>query len=127
MNRTKFIAVSVLALTLGKMWTLPAFAASMTQVSRATWGASGVPAYMEMYIYVPDQLAAKPPIIVSAHSCGSTENGQLGNIPQIKAAADKNGFILILPDNPGQNCWDVGSSKSLKHDGGAIRKQSHKW
>jgi poly(hydroxyalkanoate) depolymerase family esterase len=39
-------------------------------------------------------------------------------IPKIKAAADANGFILILPDNPGQNCWDVGSAQSLKHDGG---------
>ena len=35
-----------------------------------------------------------------------------------KAAADAQGFILILPDNPGQNCWDVGTTKSLKHDGG---------
>jgi poly(hydroxyalkanoate) depolymerase family esterase len=42
----------------------------------------------------------------------------MGNIPKFKAAADTNGFILILPDNPGQNCWDVGSSQSLKHDGG---------
>src|SRR6185369_3959849 len=62
--------------------------------------------------------AAKPPIMVSAHSCGSTATGQIGNIPKSKAAADKNGFILILPDNPGQNCWDVGAKASLTHDGG---------
>jgi poly(hydroxyalkanoate) depolymerase family esterase len=43
----------------------------------------------------------------------------MGNIPKIKAAADANGFILILPDtNPMQNCWDVGSTKALTHDGG---------
>ena len=35
-----------------------------------------------------------------------------------KAQADAQGFILILPDNPGQNCWDVGAAMSLKHDGG---------
>ena len=46
--------------------------------------------------------------MVSSHSCGSTATGQIDNIPKIKAAADANGFILILPDNPKQNCWDVG-------------------
>jgi poly(hydroxyalkanoate) depolymerase family esterase len=73
---------------------------------------------MQMYIYVPAKLAASPPIVVSAHSCGSSATGQMGNIPKTVAAADASGFILILPDNPGQNCWDVGSAQSLKHDGG---------
>jgi acetylxylan esterase len=87
-------------------------------VPRSTWGASGVPSYMQMYVYVPDKLASKPPIYVSSHSCGSTATGQMGNIPLSKAAADSNGFIMILPDNPGQNCWDVGTTASLTHDGG---------
>ena len=87
-------------------------------VPRATWGATGVPSYMQMYIYVPDAVAAKPPIYISCHSCGSTATGQIGNIPMAKAQADAQGFILILPDNPGQNCWDVGTTMSLKHDGG---------
>jgi poly(hydroxyalkanoate) depolymerase family esterase len=96
----------------------PARAASLTMVPRGTWGATGVPSYMQMYIYVPDKLATKPPIYVSSHSCGSSATSQLGNIPLSKAAADSNGFIMILPDNPGQNCWDVGTTASLKHDGG---------
>src|SRR6185369_13422765 len=33
--------------------------------------------------------------------------------------ADKNGFIMILPDNPNQNCWDVGTSQALTHNGGS--------
>ena len=82
-----------------------------------------MPSYVKMYIYVPDKLATKPPILVSAHSCGSNATGQMGNIPKIKAAADSNGFILILPDNPGQNCWDVGAKDtSLKHDAGGDTK-----
>jgi poly(hydroxyalkanoate) depolymerase family esterase len=93
--------------------------AAQTQVSRSTWaGSVTLPSYIEMYVYVPTKLATKPPIMVSSHSCGSTATGQMGNIPKTKAAADANGFIIILPDNPGQNCWDVGSSASLKHDGG---------
>ncbi len=103
-------------LLLGLLVAAPAGAASLQQVN--DWGATGVPSYSKKYIYVPDKLAAKPPILVSAHSCGSTATGQMGNIPKIKAAADANGFILILPDNPGQNCWDVGAPNSLKHDGG---------
>jgi poly(hydroxyalkanoate) depolymerase family esterase len=94
-------------------------AATMTQVSRSTWtGGVTLPSYVEMYIYVPDKVATNPPILVSSHSCGSTASGQMGNMAKTKAAADKNGFIMILPDNPGQNCWDVGSKQSLTHDGG---------
>jgi len=111
----------VSAAFLGLFVAAPAHAASLTQVN--DWGASGVPSYLKMYIYVPDKLATKPPILVSGHSCGSTATGQMGNIPKIKAAADANGFILILPDNPGQNCWDVGAKDtSLKHDGGGDTK-----
>jgi poly(hydroxyalkanoate) depolymerase family esterase len=94
-------------------------AASLVQVNRATWaGSVTLPSYMQMYIYVPDNRAAKPPIYISAHSCGSTATGQMANIPKAKAAADAQGFILILPHNQDRNCWDVGSMKALTHDGG---------
>src|SRR6185369_7910364 len=33
--------------------------------------------------------------------------------------ADKNGFIMILPDNKPQNCWDVGTMQALTHNGGS--------
>src|SRR5450631_1842304 len=112
------LAVASICLGLGLLAAGPARAASLTMVDRATWGATGVPSYMQMYIYVPANLATKPPIYVSCHSCGSTATGQIGNIPLAKAAADMYGFILVLPDNPGNNCWDVGTSMSLKHDGG---------
>src|SRR5579863_5526374 len=120
MNRYRKCAFAIASacLGLGLCAALPAQGASLTMVPRSTWGASGVPSYMEMYIYVPDKLATNPPIYVSSHSCGSTATGQLGNIPISKAAADSNGFIMILPDNPGQNCWDVGTTASLSHNGG---------
>ncbi|HKO49056.1 MAG TPA: PHB depolymerase family esterase [Polyangiaceae bacterium] len=120
-HRYRSPVVALSSLFLGLFVAAPAGAASLQQVSN--WGASGVPSYVQMHIYVPDTVAAKPPIVVSAHSCGSTASGQMGNIPKIKAAADKNGFILILPDNPGQNCWDVGAKDtSLKHDAGGDTK-----
>ena len=81
-----------------------------------------------MYVYVPATKAAKPPIVVSSHSCGSTASGQIGNIPKSIAAADKHGFIIILPDNPGQNCWDVGTTRHPSSTTAAVtRKPSPRW
>jgi poly(hydroxyalkanoate) depolymerase family esterase len=118
--RNRAFAAASICLGLGLFAPLPAWAASLVQVDRATWTAGvSLPSYMQMYIYVPDRLATKPPILVSSHSCGSMASGQWDNITKIKAAADANGFILILPDsNPMRNCWDVGSTAALKHDGG---------
>ena len=119
MHRYRNHLLAIASIFLGLLVAAPARAQSLTEVTRATWaGSVSLPSYVQMYIYVPTKLATKPPIVVSGHSCGSTATGQMGNIPKTKAAADANGFILILPDNPGQNCWDVGSSQSLKHDGG---------
>jgi len=113
------LLLGVTSLALGLLIGMPARAASLAQINRSDWtGGVTLPSYVQMYIYVPDKVATNPPIIVSAHACGSSASGQLGNTPSIKAAADKNGFIMVLPDNPGQNCWDVGSAQSLKHDGG---------
>ena len=120
MNRYRSHVLAIVSLCLGLVVSVPARAASLTQVTPAsTWsGGASLPSYVSMYIYVPSAVASKPAIVVSGHSCGSSATGQMGNIPKTQAAADKYGFILILPDNTGQNCWDVGSSKSLKHDGG---------
>jgi acetylxylan esterase len=119
MSRYRSRVLAGASLSFGMLVALPAHAASLTEVSRSTWaGSVTLPSYLQMYIYVPDKVAATPPIVVSAHSCGSTATGQMGNIPLTVAAADSSGFILILPDNPGQNCWDVGSTQSLTHDGG---------
>jgi len=119
MKSHRMLVLSAALFSLGLLAAAPARAASLVQVARATWlGGATVPSYMQMYIYVPDRVAAKPPIYISCHSCGSTATGQISNIPMAKAQADAQGFILILPDNPGNNCWDVGTANSLKHDGG---------
>ncbi len=121
MNRYPNPLLAIASIALGLLVTVPARAAALTQVTpTSTWsGGVTVPSYIQMWIYVPTAVAAKPPIVVSAHSCGSTASGQMGNITHFQAAADKLGFILVLPDNPGQNCWDVGSSQALTHNGGS--------
>lgn len=100
----------------------PVRAASLQPVS--DWGASGVPSYISMYIYVPDRLATNPPILVVAHYCGGSAAGVFGQAQGggIVAAADQYGFIMIFPQTANSassaRCWDVGSVQSLTHDGG---------
>ena len=108
----------IASLSFGLFATQTAHAASVTKVERTTWGATGVPSYVTMFIYVPDRMAEKPPVVVACHSCGTPVDGFKNSISGILAAADKNGFIVILPEATGRNCWDVGNPNSLKHDGG---------
>lgn len=116
MNRYLPYIYTLAGVSLGLLATEPAEAATVTKVN--SWGASGVPSYVSMYIYVPDQLAAKPPVVVACHSCGTPVEGYVNSITGIRDAADRNGFIIILPEATGRNCWDVGTSQSLTHDGG---------
>ena len=118
MKRYRTYGIAIASISLGLLAAAPARAASVTMVPRATWGATGVPSYMQMYIYVPDRVATKPPIYISCHSCGSTAPNQINNLPVTKPQADAQGFIILLPDNQPNNCWDVGTTMSLKHEGG---------
>jgi acetylxylan esterase len=117
-----FVRAFGLTMALGLVAARPAVAASLQPVSN--WGASGVPTYISMYIYVPDKVAADPPILVVAHFCGGSASAVFGQAQTggVVAAADKYGFIMIFPQttNPATSpdCWDVGSKASLTHDGG---------
>lgn len=94
-------------------------AATSQKVEQSVWGVSGLPSYVNMYIYVPDKVAAKPPILVASHHCQGTAASTYSETKSsFVSLADKNGFIIIFPEATGHNCWDVGSAKSLKHDGG---------
>ena len=97
----------------------PAQAATSQKVEQSVWGVSGLPSYVNMYVYVPDKVAAKPPILVASHHCQGTAASTYSETKSsFVSLADKNGFIIIFPEATGHNCWDVGSAKSLKHDGG---------
>jgi acetylxylan esterase len=96
-----------------------ASAASLQPVAGGEWGNAGLPSYVNMYIYVPDKLADKPPIVVASHHCQGTGTSTYNETKSsFVAAADKLGYVMIFPEATGHNCWDVGSAKSLKHDGG---------
>jgi poly(hydroxyalkanoate) depolymerase family esterase len=71
-----------------------------------------------MYVYVPDHVAPNPPILVLLHYWGGGASGVFAEAQAggIVAAADQNGFIMVVPQNP--DCWDYSSPQSLTHDGG---------
>ncbi|EGP83276.1 putative acetyl xylan Esterase/Acetylesterase [Zymoseptoria tritici IPO323] len=89
--------------------------ASLTQVSNFGNNPSGV----KMFVYVPQNVQAKPPVILVLHACAwnapnffaSTKYGQL---------ADQYGYVLVYGGTPTDGaCWDVSSSQTLTHDGGS--------
>jgi acetylxylan esterase len=116
MNSNRVLVI--VPLSLGLLFAVPARAASLQKVNQSEWGVSGLPSYVNMYIYVPDKPATKPPILVASHHCQGTASGFFSEVKSLVSLADKNGFIMIFPEATGHNCWDVGSDKSLKHDGG---------
>jgi poly(hydroxyalkanoate) depolymerase family esterase len=114
-NRYPILAIAFC----GLVTAAPAHAASMQKVNQSDWwaGVSGLPSYVNMYIYVPDKVATTPPIVVAPHHCGGTASSTYSEMSSLVSIANTNGFIMVIPEATGQNCWDVGSSRSLKHDG----------
>jgi len=91
-----------------------AFAASLQRVS--DFGSN--PTRINMYIYVPDKLAASPAIIVAMHPCGGSGTSFFSST-RLPSYADTNNFILIYPDTPNMSrCWDVQNAATLTHNGG---------
>ncbi|KAH9886829.1 carbohydrate esterase family 1 protein [Xylariomycetidae sp. FL2044] len=91
-------------------------AASLEQVT-SDFGPN--PRNVSFYIYVPDQLAESPPVLVNPHWChGDAQACYAGS--QYATLADQYGFIVIYPDSPNtaDKCWDVSSSATLTHDAG---------
>jgi poly(hydroxyalkanoate) depolymerase family esterase len=78
---------------------------------------ASVPSYITMFEYVPAKLAAHPPIVVAAHFCSGNASAMFGEASGIVALSEQYGFLMIFPQTS-NNCWDVGSTKSLTHDGG---------
>ncbi|HEY6723298.1 MAG TPA: PHB depolymerase family esterase [Polyangiaceae bacterium] len=107
------------ALGVGLSVTLPTHAASLQQIDQSVWwqGVTDLPSYVNMFLYVPDQLASSPPVVVAPHHCQGDGPGTFSEMASLVTLADQRGFIMIFPEATGQNCWDAGSDRSLKHDG----------
>jgi acetylxylan esterase len=72
-----------------------------------------------LFLYVPPNLQANPPILVNPHWCHGDANAAFVG-SQFAALADQYGYIVIYPDSPNleDKCWDVSSPETLTHNGG---------
>ncbi|TDZ38052.1 putative acetylxylan esterase A [Colletotrichum spinosum] len=77
------------------------------------------PTGTRMWLYVPNNLAAKPAVVVGIHWCsGSAQAYYQGS--QWARYAETYGYIVVYPQTPytRDNCWDVASKMTLTHNGG---------
>jgi endo-1,4-beta-xylanase len=108
--------LAFLLLQLAALFAAPrsASAASLQEVR----GFGNNPSNARMFIYVPDKLAAAPPVLVAIHYCGGNANAYFTGTGY-RALADQYGFIVVYPQTTSSDgCFDVHSDASLEHDGG---------
>ena len=92
-----------------------AWAGTFSQVN--SFGAN--PSGAKMFVYKPNNLAAKPAVIVAVHHCQGTAQSFYQSTPYAKFA-DTYGFLVIYPESPySGTCWDVSSKATQTRDGGA--------
>ncbi|MBN2195447.1 MAG: prolyl oligopeptidase family serine peptidase [Polyangiaceae bacterium] len=119
MDRYRHHLLAGASIGVGLLIGAPTRAASLMEVDQSDWwaGVSGLPSYVNMYLYVPESRATHPPIVVAPHHCQGTGPGTYSEMSSLVSLADQKGFIMIFPEATGQNCWDAGSERSLQHDG----------
>jgi acetylxylan esterase len=104
----------VLLLVAATVYVSSARAAELKEVT----GFGGEPGGARMFIYVPDQLAAAPPLLVAIHYCTGSAQAFF-NGTTYRSQADKHGFIVVYPETTASDrCFDVHSEATLRHDGG---------
>jgi acetylxylan esterase len=120
MNRFRAHLLAVALLSAGLLLAAPAQAGTYSKVNQSDWqqGVTGLPTYVNMYVYLPTTLATKPPVIVYTHHCQGSASSSHSSQSALEKIADSSGFIMLYPEATGQNCWDAGSKRSLKHGGG---------
>ncbi len=114
--RQRPFLIAGLVTAFGWLVVSPAKAAELTQING--WTTGNVPGDVSMHIYVPDQVAINPPLLLLVHYCGGTASAVFGQARGggIVDAADQRGFIMVVPSSG--RCWDVVSDKTRTRDGG---------
>jgi len=92
----------------------PAQAATLTEVTN--FGPN--PGNLRMYLYVPDNVAPRPGLLVAVHYCtGSGPAFYSGT--DFARLADQHGYIVVYPSvTASDGCFDVASTATLTHNGG---------
>src|SRR6185312_4134245 len=81
---------------------------------------ANLPSDVLMYVYVPDKVATKPPVLTLIHSCDSNAGIVLGQAGGLKSAADQYGFIIVAPQSNASSlrCWTTDSIQVWTRDKG---------
>ncbi|MEV4378055.1 PHB depolymerase family esterase [Streptosporangium sp. NPDC049644] len=105
--------VAALLVAVGLMTAPPAGAASLVEVT----GFGTNPTNLRMHLYVPNNVAARPAILVAVHYCtGSGPAFYSGT--EFASLADRYGFIVIYPSaTRSGSCFDVYSPGALTRNG----------
>ncbi|GLH99012.1 extracellular catalytic domain type 1 short-chain-length polyhydroxyalkanoate depolymerase [Phytohabitans aurantiacus] len=109
------LLAAVLTVAAALTFAAPASAATLTEVT--AFGAN--PSNLRMFLYVPDNVAPRPAIVVGVHWCGG--NGQaFYSGTQYAQLADRYGFIVIYPSvTRSSACFDVYTEQALRRGGGS--------
>jgi acetylxylan esterase len=95
----------------------PAAAATLTPVT----GFGANPSNLNMYVYVPNNVSARPALLVAIHYCTGTASALYsGYFHDYVTAADQYGYVIVFPEatRSGQ-CFDVYSPQALTRGGGS--------
>ncbi len=93
----------------------PVAAAALTEVTN--FGAN--PSNLQMYVYVPDTVTARPAVLVAVHWCTGSGPVFYSNT-EYASLADRYGFIVVYPSvTRASKCFDVSSPQALTRGGGS--------
>ena len=108
-------AVTVLAAVPALTGVSAAKAAGLVQITNF----GNNPTDLDMYVYVPANVQANPPILLALHQCTGSGPGFYSSTA-FASLADEYGFIVIYPSaTRSGSCWDVSSSQALTRNGGS--------
>ncbi|MGR3935738.1 PHB depolymerase family esterase [Streptomyces sp. BRA346] len=77
------------------------------------------PSNLQMYLYVPDNVAPNPAVVVVVHYCTGSGPAMYSGT-EFASLADRYGFIAVYPSvTRASKCFDVSSPQALRRGGGS--------
>src|SRR4051812_24466861 len=111
------LGVTVLLIAALTRLAAPASAASLVEVTNF----GNNPSALRMHVYVPDNVAPRPAIVVAVHYCTGTGPAFFnGSGHEFATLADRFGYIVIYPTaTRSGGCFDVYTAQALRRNGGS--------
>ena len=119
MRRLLRAALAVVLLAAGVLFATAGSAAAATLTRVTNFGNN--PTNLNMYVYVPDNVAPQPALLVLVHYCSGSASAIVnGNGHDFVTAADRYGYVIVAPEATRDgHCFDVSTRAGLTRDGGS--------